>query len=252
MSYVVITTCTTCDSGADVAVASAWVKRARCGPCIAASRPYVGDLIEVPQPPPFVPQQRAESEVELAAEHPDPEHTSRDPWPADVELPAGAARLKRDAEAAGWAVGQTYSRGWSVHGVTGKPCAYGARIALRMLHPETGNRCIVIYKDGTAESTFILGPNLPPYVGCNLTEAKEFVALAGRVLPSWLDAVKWRNRTATIKGKVWTAHHAGERLSVIAAKYDITKEQVIKIIQDCRETGKALPSKKKATKEAGG
>jgi len=195
---------------------------------------------------------RATPEEESVTAHPEPEHTSRDPWPDGVELPTGAARLKREAQAAGWVVGQTYSRGWSVHGVTGKPCAFGARIALRMLHPDSGNRCIVIYKDSTAESTFVLGPSLPPYTGCNLTEVREFIALAGRVLPSWLDAVKWRNKLVAIKDKVWAAHHAGQRLTDIATKHDITKEQVIKIIQDCREAGKALPGRHKVTKESGG
>jgi hypothetical protein len=257
MSYVATTRCTTCTSGATVAVAPAWANRARCGACIAAGVPYVGDLIEVVRPPVLVPQQAPEPEIEPEQPHPAPEHTSRDPWPAGLELPAGAKRIKREAEHAGWAVGQTYSRGWSVHGVTGKPSAYGSRIALRMLHPETGNRCIVIYytKDsGTTalESTFILGPGLPPYTGCNATEIKEFIILQGRVLPSWVDAVRFRNWLAANKDKVWANYCNGATLTIMAKVFEQPREVIMKIVQDCRAAGKAKPGKGSSTKESGG
>lgn len=196
-------------------------------------------------------------EVRAILEHPAPEHTSRDPWPAGLELPQGARLLRKEAEHAGWAVSQQYSRGWSVHGITGQPSAYGARIALVMRHPETGNRCVVVYwtkTDGKTafESAIILGPGLPPYAGCNATEAKEFVIIAGRVLPAWVDAVRWRNTLARVQGKVWADYHAGLTPGQMADKHEITKEQAIKIVQDGRAAGKGKPAKASAKKESGG
>jgi hypothetical protein len=43
---------------------------------------------------------------------PPPEHTTDDPWPLDIAAPAGAARLRLKAEAAGWDARIGYSRAW--------------------------------------------------------------------------------------------------------------------------------------------
>lgn len=48
------------------------------------------------------------------------EHTSRDPWPDDVPVPTGAARLVKALEKAGWASWVTYARGY-VLGIDGPP-----------------------------------------------------------------------------------------------------------------------------------
>lgn len=190
--------------------------------------------------------------------HPAPEHTSRDPWPDGVELPRAAATLKRHAEAAGWAVAQTYSRGWSVHGTTGKPSAYGERFALRMVHPDTRCRCIVFYwtkPDGKTafESALIVGPTLPPYAGCNVTEIKDFIGLAGRVLPSWIEQVQWRRTLADLGPKVWADYCGGKTLKDMAERHEQPKTVIMKIVQDARAAGKAKPTKSSgARKESGG
>jgi hypothetical protein len=190
-------------------------------------------------------------------EHPEPEHTSRDPWPDGLELPQGARILKREAEHAGWAVTQQYSRGWSVHAITGKPAAYGSRIAIIMRHPETGNRCVVVYwtkQDGKTafESAIILGPGLPPFAKCNATEVKEFIILQGRVLPSWVDAVRFRNWLATNKDKIWAAYCAGGTLTTMAKQFEQPREVILKVVQDCRAAGKAAPGKGSSKRESGG
>lgn len=160
---------------------------------------------------------RGRDEPAVAVEpepYPAPEHTSRDPWPADFPVPSAVASVAKVATGAGWAVAQTYSRGCQAHKVTGVPGEVAHWVALRMLHPETRARVVMVYGIRVAsgakswDSILLTRPG-QIITQANVSEAKGFILAAGRVLPSWVDAITARVAAATAKAKA--APKAGKR-----------------------------------------
>lgn len=129
--------------------------------------------------------------------YPAPEHTTNDPWPDDFTLPRAVATVRSAAKASGWVVAQTYSRGRQPHKRLGIPGAPSHWVALRMFHPETRARAVMVYairvEDGTRGWDSIL-LTLPGTIisGANVTEVREFLLCAGRVLPGWIGRIKRR------------------------------------------------------------
>lgn len=148
-------------------------------------------------------------------EYPAPEHTSRDPWPAGLVAPKAVTDLAKLGTTNGWATTTTYSRGCLPHATTGAPGPVADWFAVRMLHPETRARFVAIYSvRGTAkawDSTLILSPSIPPYTGCNITEAKKLITVSGLVPPSFLDEVRARLAGAKAKAKAAPKKTTGKR-----------------------------------------
>lgn len=66
---------------------------------------------------------------------PPPEVSSRDPWPAEVAVPAGAAGLMKLAEGLGWTARVQYSRGYRWGVGTALVHIHSVVVALRHLEP---------------------------------------------------------------------------------------------------------------------
>lgn len=195
-------------------------------------------------------------EPEAEPEYPAPEHTSRDPWPEDFPMPGPVAAVKAHAERHGWSVVATYSRGCLPHSSHGTPLALAHHVALRMVHPETGARCAALYSipvdkpDGKKWTGILIASRtVSPYAGCSITDAREWLALAGRMLPGWLDAVKRRRLLDRYTDKVWSAYCAGRTVTQIARDQEIAKDLAMEIITACRRAGKAKPTKTSKRRE---
>lgn len=67
---------------------------------------------------------------------PEPQHTSRDPWPDDIAVPVAVARMQRQAEAAGCLVRVQYSRGHGTHATHGRPTSLCHWIGVRIRRPD--------------------------------------------------------------------------------------------------------------------
>lgn len=141
---------------------------------------------------------KPEPEPEQA--YPAPEHTSRDPWPEGFTTPGPVLQLRKLAETEGWSVRLQYSRGRMPHAGTGRPGALVHTVALQAFHPETRSRLVALYVvpvENPAgkkwDGVLISSPKIPPYAGCSITDGKAFLQARGRVLPSWLDAIRARN-----------------------------------------------------------
>lgn len=248
--HVVETACTTCESGATVAVAPTHLDVARCGPCIVAGKVPTGALRDVPRPPLLVPKQREPEPDEVTESYPEPVHTSRQEWPADFAMPGPVATVQRLALDHGWSVGRSYSRNLTPRVDNGKPGAEGHHVVLRMIHPDSHARCIVHYVVPVRNpsgakwlSILIVSPTVSPYVGCSITDAKEWIKVAGRALPGWLDGVRHRNLLAAITPKVWEGYHKGATIGEMAKTHEVDKSLIVKIIQDCRAAGRQVPAK---------
>lgn len=143
-----------------------------------------------------------------AQEYPAPEHTSRDPWPADFPIPGPVLQLRKQAEVHGWAVRVAYSRGWLPNRTTRKPGTRSHVVTVQCLHPESRARLLATYvipvespSGKKWDSVIITSPKIPPYAGCSITDAKQYLQAAGRVLPSWLEQIRERNADKQAKAK---------------------------------------------------
>jgi hypothetical protein len=124
-----------------------------------------------------------------SVDYPAPAHTSRDPWPEGVDMPGPVAGIKDAAERYGWAVNVMYSVGQHPHGTTGRPTAAASWFGVQMLHPESRARVVATYngKSSTWSTVHLMTRGEITSQG-SITDAHEFVALAGRVvqLRSWV------------------------------------------------------------------
>lgn len=156
----------------------------------------------------------ADPELE-PTDYPTPIHTSRDPWPTDLEQPRAVAQLAKLGRDHGWAVKVTYSRGCAPHATTGRPGSIADWFAVRMFHPDSRARLVATYTArGEAKAwdgTLLTTTTIPPYLGCNITEAKAFVVASGRVLPSFVDEVRARISGAAAKAKAAPKKATGKR-----------------------------------------
>lgn len=160
-----------------------------------------------PDPPPVPRQYRSPAKAAPASvgeePFPAPEHTSRDPWPVGFEPPRAARTLQATAEASGWEVSMTYSRGYVPHAATGRPTGLRHTVALRCRHRESGAQLVALTESPTDrlswswKSIYVVGPGVPLFAGCSITDAKGFLADRGVVAPSWLQAVRSRESAKT-------------------------------------------------------
>lgn len=138
--------------------------------------------------------------VDPAVNYPAPERTSRDPWPAGLDMPGPVAGIKRVAEAHGWSARVLYSVGCHPHGTTGRPTAVASWFGVQMLHPESRARVVATYngRSSTWSTVHLMTRGEITSQG-SITDAHEFVMLAGRVLElrSWVAArITQRERIA--------------------------------------------------------
>jgi hypothetical protein len=129
-------------------------------------------------------------------------------------------------------------------------------VVLRMLHPESRARCIAHYVVPVSSpsgrkwlSVLIVSPTVAPFAGCSIMDAKDWIRLAGRVLPGWLDTIRHRNLVASITDKVCAAYHSGATLADMAKTYGTDKHVIMKIIQDCRAADRKVPARGGATRK---
>lgn len=128
--------------------------------------------------------------------YPAPEHTSRDPWPADFPAPGPVLQLQKLAESEGWAVRLQYSRNHTPRVDNGKPGAMAHHVVVQAFHPESRSRLVAHYVVPVRNpsgakwlSTLIVSPTISPYAGCSITDAKQFI----RWRSVDLDAIRVRN-----------------------------------------------------------
>jgi hypothetical protein len=77
-------------------------------------------------------------------ELPPPEHSSRDPWPVTVEVPASVVALRKLAAAHGWVPSATYARGhrWGV----GTNMVLVHSVAVRLRHDGSGRAAVALWE----------------------------------------------------------------------------------------------------------
>lgn len=155
-----------------------------------------------------------------AQEYPAPEHTSRDPWPDDFPIPGPCVQLRKLAAEHGWSARLQYSRGRMPHAATGRPGALVHTVALQAFHPESRARLVALYVipvENPAgkkwDGVIITSPKIPPYAGCSITDGKQYLQAAGRVLPSWLEEIRARNVAKAAKAKA-APKRSGKRTEV--------------------------------------
>ena len=130
--------------------------------------------------------------------YPEPEHTSRDPWPVDFVAPRPSVSLRLLAETHGWHVTMTYARGRLPHATTGQPGALRHSVAVRMAHPDTG-MCAWATTTSPVEATnwtwlsiVAWGPDLAVYPYMSITDLREWVKARGQVPGYWYTAIRRR------------------------------------------------------------
>lgn len=138
--------------------------------------------------------------VDPSVDYPEPVHTSRDPWPDGVTVPGPVAGIRDVAREHGWSVRVMYSRGCHPHGTTGRPTALASWFGVQMLHPESRARVVAVYNGRSSTwSTVHLMTRGEITSRGSITDAHEFVTLAGRVLDlrTWVAArITTRERIA--------------------------------------------------------
>lgn len=138
--------------------------------------------------------------VDPSVDYPAPEHTSRDPWPAGLDMPGPVAGIRRVAQSHGWSVRVLYSVGSHPHGTTGRPTAVASWFGVQMLHPGTRARVVAVYngRSSTWSTVHLMTRGEITSQG-SITDAHEFVTLSGRVLElrTWVAArITQRERVA--------------------------------------------------------
>lgn len=131
--------------------------------------------------------------------HPPPAHTSRQPLPAEFVLPVPAMKLAEVAREYSWEVAVTYSRGWGIHGVTGKPTAERHVVGVRIGgHPLSKRQASAVYESPVSRSAWtwssmwVWGSDLMFVRLHLLEELHAFLAAGGAVERAWVRQVRDR------------------------------------------------------------
>jgi hypothetical protein len=137
---------------------------------------------------------------------PEPEHTSRDPWPADVVPPKGVRDLDAWATFHGWTVELTYARGpWigargikTVHSICVR-CYLPGRVAVATYTAPVGvNRWVY-------GGALVAGGPVGIYPRCNVTDFREYLEHRGEVEPEWFEVITARVQAAKARAKASAA-----------------------------------------------
>ena len=133
---------------------------------------------------------------------PAPTHTSRDPFPAGLVIPAGPATLASWAEACGWEVRFTYSagpwlgaRGNALRRSIGVRCANGRRFALAFYVSPLDRSA------WTLGSSLVAGGPAGVFSRCSVTDVREYLELGGEVPPEWFAGISQRVNDAAARAK---------------------------------------------------
>lgn len=137
---------------------------------------------------------------------PDPEHTSRDPWPDSVVCPKGVRDLQAWAKANGWEVELTYARGpWlGPRGIIsrqsiGVRCWRSRVFALAFYVAPAGvNRW-------TYANSLVRGGPVGVFPRCNVTDFREYLEHGGEVEPEWFATITARVQAAKARAKATAA-----------------------------------------------
>lgn len=180
-----------------------------------------------------------------------------------VQVPQAVLSLAEYARENSWEVRAQYTRGRFPHGTTGRPGAEKHVISLRFGgHPMTDRQAYAIYATSVAGtpawtwgSIAIWGPDLPPFLGCGVTELREYLGGVGLIesfdVNVWVRDIKRGREFAERARKAREAKRAeirrefstGRTVEFLAWQYGETVEDVSKMVAK-RSSG--------AKKEAGG
>lgn len=172
--------------------------------------------------------------------HPAPSVSSRAHWGA--EYPSAVLKLAERAREALWEVRQQYARGCGVHGGTGRPLAEADSFALVFYgHPLTDAGAYAVYSGGSWKSINIAGRALG-----TVTDLDHWLSVGGAVEPLWFEHVQALQLHAEyLKAQVKLRDAeikklAGSGVSVesLVLRYELSAEDVIKIIKPKRASGK--------------
>jgi hypothetical protein len=251
--------CVSCGQ-ARALVIEAWADQARCGECLRAEGECV-DRASVEIAPPGLDEQREQvrwnepvSTVVPELIHPTPGHTSRQPLPPGLMLPASVLKLAEHAREAGWAhVQVTYSRGHGVHGSTGKPTAERHVIAVHVGdHMLSARSAVAVYESPVRSeswswsSMWVWGPDLMFFPVPLLEEMRYFLSAGGQVPERWITDIRARvlkaeaDKKALVERdrKIRTGFAEGRTVLELAGMFALTVETVQAITQKKTRTVK--------------
>lgn len=130
---------------------------------------------------------------------PPPDHTTAQPIPDGFVPPRAAQLLARHARAHGWTVRVAYAR-FTAPPWGGAPAYLRHGVAVQMIHPDTRHRVVAITEqraDGSRPwgwvAVYILTAQGYLCSHASITDVKEYVGVAGRVLPGWFSDVEQRH-----------------------------------------------------------
>lgn len=206
-SHLVVTQCCECGAGG-VLAAPDRARLARCAahlgtgvvvaPGSMAWTPVVG------YPDPFG---KGGGPVIEREAYPPAEGVARESWPGAVE------KLAQEAVELGWAVSRQSARGCFSHRTTGRPTAACDSFALRF-RPDVwplpgerescGRQAYAVYAKAGWQSICVYGPDLPWFMGCSVTDLREFLAVPDRDA-AWFDAIRVRNAESAARAKLAAA-----------------------------------------------
>lgn len=272
-SHLMRTHCHKCGAGA-LAVPE-MARRARCGGCLLAdSGAGCGETVPVTpvvrqgvQPYTYNLGTPLPGEV-LHAAYPAPTYVGPavqiigDEPEFDGVVPAPVMTLAEYAREASWEVWLQYSRGRFPHGTTGRPGAEKHVIGMRFgAHPMTGRQAYAVYSCAvsggawTWGSIAVWGPDLPPYLGCGVTELRAYLGeyAAGvdtEVIKLWIDdlrsiaenGVAQRKAREAERKEIRAKHAEGVSLAKLSGQYGRDVAEIEKIVSAKRSSGKRKES----------
>lgn len=265
-SHLVRTRCKGCGEAEAVCVPERR-RTARCGACALTEAGADGAQHGVPGPVVRFGIFAMSPPAEVVAEFPKPSYVGPVGWSEvleQIQVPQPVLSLAEYARENSWEVRAQYTRGRFPHSTTGRPGAEKHVISLRFgEHPMTDRQAYAIYASsvtGAAAwawgSIAVWGPDLPPFLGCGVTELREFLSCdAGaqfeRGIEAWVRDIKRRQGDAEQARKAREARRAeirrefgkGRTVESLALQYGETVEDVSRMVAK-RSSG--------VKKEAGG
>lgn len=140
-------------------------------------------------------------------DHPQPQWTSRHPWPSDVAVPSAVQKLAEKAREWGWDVRLGYARGYGVKKYRGE-WQLEENISVNFgRHPLTQREAVAVYRTIAGRgswswvSVWVWGPDLPAFGAAGMTELQEWLEVGGQVSTSWYGSISARRAAAEVQRK---------------------------------------------------
>ena len=250
-SHLIETRCHEC--GAKALAVPAHVRTARCGACALSKAGADGARHGVPEPVVRFGTFALAPPAEVVADFPKPTYIGPVGWSEaleQVQVPQPVLSLAEYARENSWEVRAQYTRGRFPHGSTGRPGAEKHVISLRFGgHPMTDRQAYAIYSSSVAGtlawtwgSIAIWGPDLPPFLGCDVTALKtylgEMCTADTTEINVWVSGMRvikanaeWARKAREVKrAEIRREFGKGVTVEMLAWQYGETVEDVRKMV----------------------